>query len=762
MIVSGWLFDAYPTSSGMSIWLIDGDGRAHHVRYRFAPSFYAVLTGREEETLRRALEKYPCRILPEKVRKKELYSGAEIALTELQVSDPLKFQSVVHAAARCTKFYQLYNADVKTAQMFFYTTQLFPLAYGDYTIDDGELTAWELYDTFDADRYTVPDFSVMTLKPSMTLLAPKYQRSLELTITVEDRLVTVVQDSPVELLERVNDYLDRYDPDIILTEYGDAALMPMLCALAKEFRYPLHLNRDRSMGLTAAKALSYFSYGQIKHREGIVALSGRWHLDRENSFIMGEGDMEGLFELSRLSQIGVQQQARTSIGSALSSMQLSWAYRNNVLIPYKRPLKEAFKSFATLLKSDRGGLHFMPRIGFHEQVAELDFASMYPSLMHNHNISPETIDCLCCPDSTHRVPELGYRLCEKRTGLVPDTLRPILKKRAQYKLMKKNAPTEELRRKYDRIQSALKWILVTCFGYLGFKKSRMGRIEAHEAVNAYSRESILTAKAIAEANGFELIHAIIDCVWLKKEGATHDDYERLAMEIERAVGVKISLEGIYNWILFPASKMDEEIPTATRYVGTYDTGEMKIRGIEVRRRDTCKYVKHAQQAMLDVFRQARTIREFEYLVPEALDAVKPFIDALYRGTASPYDLIIRRHISKDPFEYENRSINAIVSQTLVEAGVKLSPGESIEYIITDATGKRDPRKASPLALYALDDGYDADKYADFVIESVETMLEPLGYTKEKIRMMWGLVKQKKSVRKSAAAGPPSQLSLFGA
>jgi DNA polymerase-2 len=206
--------------------------------------------------------------------------------------------------------------------------------------------------------------------------------------------------------------------------------------------------------------------------------------------------------------------------------------------------------------------------------------------------------------------------------------------------------------------------------------------------------------------------------------------------------------------------MDEDIPTATRYVGTYDTGEMKIRGIEVRRRDTCKYVKHAQQAMLDVLKQARSMKEFEYLVPEALDAAKQFVDALYRGTASPYDLIIKRHISKDPLEYENRNINAIVAQTLVEAGVKLSPGESIEYIITDATGKRDPRKAAPLALYALDDGYDADKYADFVIEAVETMLEPLGYSKERIRMMWGLVKPKKTAKRLIVAEPQAQLSLF--
>jgi DNA polymerase elongation subunit (family B) len=404
-----------------------------------------------------------------------------------------------------------------------------------------------------------------------------------------------------------------------------------------------------------------------------------------------------------------------------------------VLIPYKRTVKEEFKSFSTLLVADRGGLHFMPRLGFHEQVAELDFASMYPSLMRNHNISPETLNCRCCPQTKITVPEIGYRICEKRVGLVAETLTPILAKRAKYKVLKKSAPTDELRKKYDHMQAALKWILVTCFGYLGFKKSRMGRIEAHEAVNAYSRYGILKAKEIAEAEGFELIHAIVDCVWLNKKGATRQEYERLCEKIEEEVGVKISLEGIYNWILFPASKMDPELPTATRYVGVYDNGEMKIRGIEARRRDTPKFVRQVQSDMLEVFADARNMNEFRERIPEALDILRHSIRQLQEGKADPLQLVIKRHISKEPSEYANANMNAIVAQTLEEAGVHLSPGESIQYIIVDAKGKKNPAKAVPLALYAYEDGYDANKYTDLVLQAAETLLEPMGYSMERLK-----------------------------
>ena len=36
--------------------------------------------------------------------------------------------------------------------------------------------------------------------------------------------------------------------------------------------------------------------------------------------------------------------------------------------------------------------------------------------------------------------------------------------------------------------SALKLILVACFGYQGFSNAKFGRIECHEAINAYARE----------------------------------------------------------------------------------------------------------------------------------------------------------------------------------------------------------------------------------------------------------------------------------
>ncbi|HYC11069.1 MAG TPA: LAGLIDADG family homing endonuclease, partial [Nitrososphaerales archaeon] len=40
--------------------------------------------------------------------------------------------------------------------------------------------------------------------------------------------------------------------------------------------------------------------------------------------------------------------------------------------------------------------------------------SLYPNIMLRKNISAETVQCECCPDSPNRVPELGWNVCERR------------------------------------------------------------------------------------------------------------------------------------------------------------------------------------------------------------------------------------------------------------------------------------------------------------------------------------------------------------
>ncbi len=165
---------------------------------------------------------------------------------------------------------------------------------------------------------------------------------------------------------------------------------------------------------------------------------------------------------------------------------------------WKKNRLEDFKTALELRVADRGGLILDPVVGIHEGVVEVDFASLYPSIMSVHNISPETVLCSCCPDSRHRVPELLYPICEKRKGIIARVVGSIVRRRMAYKRLikageaKMDSPSsghipsfdpssyDSLREEsesYKGRAKALKWLLVTCFGYTGYKNARFGRIE---------------------------------------------------------------------------------------------------------------------------------------------------------------------------------------------------------------------------------------------------------------------------------------------
>ncbi len=156
-------------------------------------------------------------------------------------------------------------------------------------------------------------------------------------------------------------------------------------------------------------------------------------MDTHNSFIADKCDLAGLWELVRVTRLPVQYAARTTTGTGISYMQMELAWRDGVLIPAQKAEPEDLKSPDTLLTADRGGLVFTPKIGFHANVAsELDFVSEYPSIMARFNISPETVNCPCCPDAP-RVPELGYRVCRARRGITSRVVERLIAKRGELK-----------------------------------------------------------------------------------------------------------------------------------------------------------------------------------------------------------------------------------------------------------------------------------------------------------------------------------------
>ena len=226
------------------------------------------------------------------------------------------------------------------------------------------------------------------------------------------------------------------------------------------------------------------------------------------------------------------------------------------------------RNISDLRACDKGGMIFQPEPGVYEKVHQIDFTSLYPSIIVKYNLSPETIE--------H--PEIKGFLCT--------VLSSLLSLRIETKRLKK------IDSNYVGVDSVLKWMLVTCFGYTGYRNAKFGQIQVHERITAISRELLMQIKELAEGMNFEVLHGIVDCLWVKGEPISS-----FKETVERETGILTEVD-TYDWIAF--LPMADGSGAYNRYFGRLSTGKMKIRGVMARKGDTPEYVNKMQQELFEI------------------------------------------------------------------------------------------------------------------------------------------------------------------
>ncbi len=645
---------------------------------------------------------------------------------------------------RYSKF-RFYDIDIPSPQMYLYHKGLFPLAFVEAE-ENSRGVNWTLKDSRESIDYQLPPLREIELqiKTEKIRKVRSFEDKLSSVHLTRDKNETLAIDSGDEV-DKILGLVQAFraeDPDVIVTQGGDSFIFPYLARRAQELGIldRLILGRDISpLRVYEVQGHSYFSYGKILYRDTAARLLGRLHVDQRNAYVSADCGLEGLFEVSRTCIMPIQRASRATIGTNMTSLQLYHAVKRDVLIPWNKNQPEELKNSGELVVADRGGFIYEPQIGIHDHVGELDFASLYPTLMTKMNLSGETVNCTCCPDSANRVPELEFNICERSAGIVPLSLKILLDKRARYKAAKKNAVDEESKTRYVQRQSALKWILVCSFGYLGFKNARFGKIDAHIATCAFSRKVLREAAALAETRGFTLVHGIVDSFWLRKKEATRGEYEDLCKEIRDKLRLPVSFEGVYRWIVFLSSKTDSKVGVLNRYYGIFEDGKLKVRGIDLRRHDTPDIVRQCQSDMLEIFIKARDSNEFRLLIPSALKVLEKFVGLLRDGSVPLENLVIVRNLSKNPDEYTHQVPQAIAARQLVAQGGSVHAGQQVSYILT----RDQTRTAVPPEI--VDEGtvYDSERYVDLLCSSAANLLLPLGYDTKYLRCIFKRTEMKR-------------------
>ena len=729
----GWLFDVYPAQTTMVVWLYQEDGTLLRLEDPFRPRLYARGRSDDLQALARATLRTRVCSRCTLTRQREFWSRELVTVLALEVADYRMFPRLLRRLPEFESRLTFYNCDLPLPQYYLYCRKLFPFGQCEVEHDGRTIARIQGCESSTERHYVIPSLRLLELQLTQDPLIP-LQRGNTLQITLDGQRYECTTNDPAELLDQLNAFLTRYDPDLILTDYGDTAIFPALLRLARRHRMPLALDREPAPieRRLVTEGQSFFTYGKMLYFPPAYPLYGRWHIDRAHSFLYHETGFAGIIELARLAKLPVQRAARASIGTILTSMQLDVAVQRRLLIPWRKGEPERWKTADVLLKVDKGGLVFQPPVGAFEDVAELDFSAMYPTIMVQHNISAETLFCRCCDN--HVVPEAGYTICERHEGLIAAMLRPLIERRAYYKTrLKEGGIAPEAAALYDQRQRAHKWIGVTCFGYLGYRNARFGRIESHEAVTAFGREKLLQAKEICEAHGYELLHALTDSVWIRQPGLTEEELLALCDEITAATGVTMSLEGRYRWIVFLPSKVRPHLAVANRYFGVFWDGTLKARGLAYRRHDVPVFIQATQWAMLEVLAEAENLADCVAHVPRALEVLRDTWEQLATGHIPPLQLLVAKTVGQELEAYRVENATAQALRQLRAVGIHLHPGERVRYLIRDARSPNKEERVRAFPRLGPDDGFDVAQYQAMLLDAALELLVPFGYDEARLR-----------------------------
>jgi DNA polymerase-2 len=237
---------------------------------------------------------------------------------------------------------------------------------------------------------------------------------------------------------------------------------------------------------------------------------------------------------------------------------------------------------------------------------------------------------------------------------------------------------------------------------------------------------------LAEEYGFEVIHGIVDSLWLKKPHASSSEIVDFCHEASRVVNVNLGVEGKYRWIVFLPSRVLEDVPVLNRYYGVLENGDVKLRGIEARRGDTPVFIVEAQMELIRKLAGATNLEGFKERIPDALGVLRDYAGRLIDGEVNSGKLLVAKRISKEPLNYSHDIFQAIAAKQLEKAGFEVHAGQTVQYLIVNAESKWANERVVAVELLKPNTRYDVREYVRMLLSSGETLLGMFGYTKNKI------------------------------
>ncbi len=576
---------------------------------------------------------------------------------------------------------------------------------------------------------------------------------------------TAVLQSRTEADDKVilefGEHVSKINPDFVLSYEGNSTQWPYLVKRADRTKVPLRVGRDegpphqslfghysligranvdllnfaddlydvknktvenvakflgiKSTDQNRIDETSYFDYwSKPEQRQSLVK-----HVEEQTKTLMkiGQEAIDYVIQISALSGLPADQVIAAAVGFRVDNYLMMETHALGQLIPSR--LEQPIIPY-------RGAIVLEPKVGLHDNVASVDFSSMYPSLMIKYNISPDTLVTGSEKEDTFEVPEVKHRFRKHPPGFYRIVLTKLIEARKATKTELKRTPTTDSR--YPLLKArekAVKVMTNAVYGYAGWAGARWYSKEVAESAAAMGRETIHRAIEIAKNLGLTVFYGDTDSLFVNYDEKL---VQRFQNEIDRQLGLEINLSEVYKRILFTEAKK--------KYAGLRTDGQVDVVGLEAVRGDWSNLARDVQNNVLRlVLEDANPRRAVAY--------VKELTTDLKSKDLPLSVFVIWKTLTKPVAGYEVNAPHVETAKKMAKDGWSVTTGDKVGFVITKRPGKL-YQKAEPHYKVSTDE-IDYDYYIhNQVVPAAARILEVLGVGEDQL-----------------TAGPVSQVRLLG-
>jgi DNA polymerase I len=775
-----WVLDinseAIDNSVEIRLWGLDGQGRRVLVRDQsFLPYFVLVLNGKREAS--DVLAEIGENALPSIASVEVLdrrYFGSPVKALKVTVKDPTTIAKYARELSKLRGVEARLEDDLRHSYLYLVDNDVNPCVWQEVDVEETQDGPKAQVDMVYMARSKPERRDKLPRPPELKILsvsiishspvgAPKPEiNPIDIiscaTNTGSDKQFVTHDAGDETTIKAFIEYLWGYDPDIIATFGGNTFDLPFLLERARRCGLKLRLDRletepHRSVyghiAITGRANIDLADFSdeiqevKVKTLENITAFLGirnqggagggespienveyadYWENPKKRTELitLSQGkaklilrlaeDLLGFAEeLSSLSGLPLDQVGPAAVGFRIESYIMRQALKYGELVPPR--LERPYQPY-------QGAIVLKPEAGLHEDVAVLDFKSMYPNLMIAFNISPDTYVPPKEPDppgGVNTAPEVGHRFRKTPPGLYSKVLRSLIGARELAKAeMKGLKPGSSAYRVLDARQRAIKVMTNAAYGYAGWIGARWYMREVAEAAAAWGRQTITTAIDMARKTGLQVIYGDTDSIFIKYDKAKTGEFTKA---IETKLGLEIRPDEVFTRVLFTEAKK--------RYAGLLPDGRLDIVGLEVARGDWTEAAKTVQERVLEILLKEKDAEK-------AAAYVREEVSRLRSGKVPLPQLVIWKTLTKAPKEYAVRAAHVEVAKRLADKGWHVTVGDKVGYVITKGKGQLYQR-AVPYVFSKLED-VDLDYYEEQqIIPSALRVLGMFGIAEADLR-----------------------------